>query len=97
VAGYLLTRLATESVIGHRDAEYYYDTPAWDWTALPAAVAPDRGAVTLRARTDDELAWALNAASRHAAVGRPVLIEAALGAGDVPPLVRELSRALAHR
>ncbi len=85
-----------ERVIGHRDAEYY-DIPAWDWTALPAAIAPARGAVTLRGRTAGELAWSLNAASYHVASGRAVLIEAVLDAEDIPPLPREPSRALAHR
>ena len=86
----------TERVISHRDAEHH-DIPAWDWTALPAAIAPARGTVTLRARTRDELAGALKAANYHAGAGRPVLIEAVLGADDAPPLLRELSRALAYR
>jgi TPP-dependent 2-oxoacid decarboxylase len=42
--------------------------------------APNRHAVALRASSPGELAWALNAASYHAAAGRPVLIEAVLGA-----------------
>ena len=82
----------TERVIGHPDAEYH-DVPAWDWTALPTAVGPARGTVTLRVRTRDELAWALVAASYHAGAGRPVLIEAVLGADDTPPMLR----ALTHR
>jgi TPP-dependent 2-oxoacid decarboxylase len=84
----------TERVIGHPEARYHEIT-AWDWTALPAAVAPASPAVTLRIRTPDELAWALNAASYHASAGRPVLIEAVLGAGDAPPLLQDLTRALA--
>jgi TPP-dependent 2-oxoacid decarboxylase len=72
-----------------------HQIPAWDWTALPAAVGPVTSPVALRAITSHELAWALNAASYHARAGRPVLIEAALGADDAPPLLHELTRALA--
>jgi len=58
----------------------YHEIPSWDWTAS----------------TPDELAWALTAAVDHAGVGRPVLIEVVLGADDIPPLLRDLTRALAH-
>ena len=75
----------------------YHDIPAWDWTALPAAVAPASSAVALRARSSHELAWALNAASYHANAGRPVLVEAVLGLDDAPPLLQDLTRALADR
>ena len=81
----------------HRPSAEYHDIQAWDWTALPAAVAPAAAVVTLRVRTADELDLALNNASYHAATGRPVLIEAVLGAEDTPPLLREPSRVLAHR
>jgi indolepyruvate decarboxylase len=84
----------TKRVIGHPEAGYH-EIPAWDWTALPAAVAPASPAVTLRVRTPDELAWALVAANYHAGAGRPVLIEAILGAGDAPPLLQDLTRSLA--
>jgi len=44
-------------------------------------------------------AWWLAAlrakASHHADTGRPVLIEAVLGASDVPPLLQDLTQALA--
>ena len=86
----------TGRALSHRDAQYH-DIPAWDWTALPAAVAPARGTVALRVSTSHELTRALNVADYHTAAGRPVLIEALLGADDAPPLLRELSRALAHR
>jgi indolepyruvate decarboxylase len=85
----------TERAMAHPDAAYH-DIPAWDWTALPAAVAPASSAVALRARYSHEVAWALNAADYHASAGRPVLIEAALGADDVPPLLQDLTRALAR-
>jgi TPP-dependent 2-oxoacid decarboxylase len=85
----------TERSIGNPDAAYH-DIPAWDWTALPAAVAPERATVTLRARTSDDLARVLAAASHHAGAGRPVLIQAVLRADDAP-LLRDLSRALARR
>jgi indolepyruvate decarboxylase len=84
----------TERVLSHPDAAYH-EIPAWDWTALPAAVGPVTSAVALRVRSSHELAWAINAASYHAGAGRPVLIEAVLGADDAPFLLRELTRALA--
>jgi TPP-dependent 2-oxoacid decarboxylase len=59
--------------------------------------APNRHAVTLRASSPDELAWALNAANYHAAAGRPVLIEAVLAADDAWPRLAELAGALAGR
>jgi indolepyruvate decarboxylase len=40
----------TERVIGHPGARYHQIT-AWDWTELPAVVAPASSAVTLRVRT----------------------------------------------
>ena len=72
-----------ERAIDQPDAGYH-EIPAWDWTALPAAVAPAASPVALRAVTSHELAWALNAASYHARAGRPVLIEAVLGAERRP-------------
>src|SRR5262249_57360339 len=73
----------------------YHQIPAWDWTALPAAVGPVTSPVSMRVSTSRELAWALSAASYHAGAGRPVLIEAALTASDAPLLLQELTRALA--
>jgi len=84
----------TERALGHPDAEYH-DVPAWDWTALPAVVGPVTSPVALRVSTSRELAWALVAAGYHAGAGRPVLIEAVLGADDAPPLLQDLTRALA--
>jgi len=63
---------------------------------LRAAIGARPSAVALRVSTPDELAWALTAAGCHASAGRPVLIEAVLGADDIPPLLRDLTRALAH-
>ena len=51
--------------------------------------------MALRVSTSRELAWALVAAGYHAGAGRPVLIEAVLGADDAPPLLQDLTRALA--
>ena len=84
----------TERVIGHPDGAYH-QIPAWDRAALPAAVGPAASPVALRVGTSRELASALNAANYHAGAGRPVLIEAVLDAGDIPPLLQELARALA--
>ncbi len=79
----------------HRASAGYHEIPAWDWTALPGTVAPASSPVALRAETSHELAWALDAARYHAGAGRPVLIEAVLGAEDAPLLLQELTRALA--
>jgi indolepyruvate decarboxylase len=79
----------------HHPGAGYHQIPAWDWTALPAAVGPVMSPVALRVSTSHELAWALNAARYHAGAGRPVLIEAVLDAGDAPPLLQDLTRALA--
>jgi indolepyruvate decarboxylase len=83
-----------ERAIG-RPGAGYHEIPSWDWTALPAAVGAATSAVALRVGTPDELAWALTAAGCHAGAGRPVLIETVLGADDIPPLLRDLTRALA--
>jgi TPP-dependent 2-oxoacid decarboxylase len=79
----------------HRPDAGYHQIPGWDWTALPAAVGSVTSPVALRAITSQELAWALSAAGDYAGAGRPVLIEAALAADDAPPLLRDLTRALA--
>jgi TPP-dependent 2-oxoacid decarboxylase len=79
----------------HQSDASYHQIPAWDWTELPAAVGPAASAVALRVITSGELARALSAASFYVRAGRPVLIEAALGTHDTPPLLRELTRALA--
>jgi TPP-dependent 2-oxoacid decarboxylase len=79
----------------HQPSAGYHEIPAWDWTALPGTVAPASSPVALRVTTSHELAWALNAAHYHAGAGRPVLIEAVLGAEDAPPLLQDLARALA--
>jgi TPP-dependent 2-oxoacid decarboxylase len=70
-----------ERAIHHPDAAYH-KIPAWDWTALPAAVGAVTSPVALRVSTTPELAWALNAARYHAGAGRPVLIEAVLDPDD---------------
>ena len=84
----------TERAIRQPDAGYH-QIPAWDWTALPAAVGPDTSPAALRVITSHELAWALDAASSFVGAGRPVLIETVLDAGDAPPLLQDLTRALA--
>ena len=75
----------------HQPDAGYHQIPAWDWTALPAVVGPVTSPVALRVSTSRELAWALVAAAYHAGAGRPVLIEAVLGADDAPPLTRALA------
>jgi indolepyruvate decarboxylase len=82
----------TEREIGSPSAGYH-DIPAWDWTALPAALSPAMSPLAMRAASARALDRALRSASRHA--GRPILIEAILGREDTPPLLTDLARALA--
>jgi len=82
----------TERKIGSPSAGYH-DIPAWDLTALPAALSPAMSPLAMRAASPRGLDRALRSASRHA--GRPVLIEAILGREDTPPLLTDLARALA--
>lgn len=76
----------------HRPAAVYHDIPAWDWTLLPATVAPSSSTLAMRAASSGDLEQALAAAGHNA--DAPVLIEAVLTPGDVPPLLAELARAL---
>ena len=74
----------------HRPAAAYHDISAWDWTLLPATVAPSSSTLAVRAASPRGLEQALTAA-RHNAKG-PVLVEAVLAPGDMPPLLAELAR-----
>ncbi|GAA4670188.1 alpha-keto acid decarboxylase family protein [Frondihabitans cladoniiphilus] len=76
-----------ERVIQSPRAVYQGVTP-WDWTALPAALAPGIPVVTSQVRTRDDLHRALVEAS--AATDRAVLIEAHLAADDAPNLLARL-------
>ena len=76
----------------HRPAAVYHDIPAWDWTVLPAAVAPSSSTVATRVATSSDLEQVL-AAANHSA-DRPVLVEAVLAPGDMPPLLAELACAV---
>ena len=82
----------TERKIGHPSAGYN-DIPAWDWTALPAALSPAMRPLAMRTASRRGLDKALRDAHRHA--GRPIVIEAVLERDDAPPLLTELSRRLA--
>jgi TPP-dependent 2-oxoacid decarboxylase len=93
VVGYLLTRLAEAGVASVFGVPGDYDLGLLD--AITAR--PQLAWIGMATEQGDELAWALVAANYHAGAGRPVLIEAVLGADDTPPMLRELSRALAHR
>ena len=73
----------------HRPAAFYHDIPAWDWTLLPATVAPSSSTLAMRATSSSGLEQAL-AAARHNA-DAPVLVEAVLAPGDMPPLLAELA------
>jgi TPP-dependent 2-oxoacid decarboxylase len=83
---------AVERVL-HSPSADYHDIPAWDWTALPAALAPGATPIAIRAASPPQLAAALRTAGLHA--GRPALIEAVLGPEDAPPLLQDLARVLA--
>jgi TPP-dependent 2-oxoacid decarboxylase len=76
--------------------ERTHDTPAWDWTALLAAVDPAGEGFALRVHDRDELSSALNVAGYHAAAGRPVLIHAVLSADHALPMLGEPARILAR-
>ena len=76
----------------YRPAAVYHDIPAWDWTVLPAAVAPSSSTVATRVATSSDLEQVL-AAANHSA-DRPVLVEAVLAPGDMPPLLAELACAV---
>lgn len=70
----------------------YNDIAAWDWTALVGALG-GRDAVGVRVETDDDLRTALADARRHHAA---TLIQAVVGARDVPPVLEALARAAAE-
>ena len=76
----------------HRPAAVYHDIPVWDWTLLPATVAPSSSTLAMRAASSSGLEQAL-AATRHNA-DAPVLVEAVLAPGDMPPLLAELACAV---
>jgi TPP-dependent 2-oxoacid decarboxylase len=76
----------------HRPAAVYHDIPVWDWTLLPATVAPSSSTLAMRAASQSGLEQALSAAKDTD--GRPVLVEAVLGPGDIPPLLAKLARAV---
>jgi len=58
----------------HSPSAAYHHIPAWDWTKVPATLAPGSSPVAVRAATAREFGAALGTASDNA--GRPVLIEA---------------------
>jgi indolepyruvate decarboxylase len=84
----------TERAINNPSAGYH-DIPAWDWTALPAAVSPAMPPLAMQAANPRAFDRALRSASRHP--GRPIVIEAVLGREDTPPLLTDTARALAAR
>ena len=85
-AGYAIERTA------HRPAAAYPGFPAWDWTTLPSVLAAGSPSVAMRVMSSRQLAAAFRAAGD---AGRPVLIDAVLGADDAPPLLQDLARATA--
>jgi indolepyruvate decarboxylase len=82
----------TERAFGSPSA-WYHDIPSWDWTALPAALSPEMSPLTRQAASPRGFDRALRSATRHA--GRPVVIEAVLDREDAPPLLTDMTRALA--
>ncbi len=71
----------------------YQDVTAWDWTALPAALAPEVDVLTASASTPAELASAL-ADAREALGVRPVLLRVVTGPDDEPPLLTALGESV---
>ncbi|ARC56413.1 Alpha-keto-acid decarboxylase [Frondihabitans sp. 762G35] len=71
-------------------AAVYQGITRWNWSALPAALAPGVPVLTSQVTTVEELRAALEAAS--AATDRLVLIEAHLDPNDAPPLLAALGR-----
>lgn len=71
----------------------YQDVTAWDWTALPAALAPGVDVLTATASTVGGLRTAL-AAAREATGKRPVLVRVVTGPDDAPPLLAALGASL---
>ena len=67
----------------------YQDVTGWDWTALPAALAPGVDVLTATASTPGGLSTAL-ADAREAMGVRPVLLRVVTGPDDAPPLLAAL-------
>lgn len=71
----------------------YNDIAQWDWARIPAAFGADP--MIRKATTVGELDAALRECD--AAAGRMAFIEAVLGKHDLPRLLAELAKAVAHR
>ncbi|PPF82248.1 indolepyruvate decarboxylase [Subtercola sp. Z020] len=82
-----------ERAIQSPDAVYQDVTP-WNWTALPAAFGAADRAVTVTARTEEEIEAALALAA--ATTDKLVLIEAVLPKLDSPRLLRLLGEGLSE-
>ncbi|MBV9581508.1 MAG: alpha-keto acid decarboxylase family protein [Chloroflexi bacterium] len=76
----------------HGPEERYNDVPRWDWTLLPALLAPGRQVHTCRAETVGELEDALWHADTHPTGA--TLIQACVPRLDVPELLATLTRSL---
>ena len=74
-------------------AAVYQDITPWDWTLIPAAFGAADKVVTATARTEDELAAALELA--RGTTEKAVLIEVVLPALDSPRLLTVLTEAIA--
>ncbi|MCU1528948.1 MAG: hypothetical protein JWP75_2711 [Frondihabitans sp.] len=68
----------------------YQDITRWDWSALPAALAPRIPVVTAQVASASALRSALDDAA--GSPDRAVLIEAHLAPDDAPPLLAKLGR-----
>ncbi len=71
----------------------YQDVTAWDWTALPAALAPGVDVLTASASTPAQLRSAL-AKTTQALGTRPVLLRVVTGPDDEPPLLTALGESV---
>jgi indolepyruvate decarboxylase len=70
----------------------HHDVPRWDWTALAAALSPDRPPLTRTVRTAGELDEALKQAEAETA--RLTLLHVVTHPLDAPPLLRALAAAV---
>ena len=78
----------------HGPEQAYNDIAEWDWTGLPALLAPGTASNSFRVTTNGALSEALACASSDA--DRLTLVQAVVPRLDTPPLLADLARAAAR-
>ncbi|HXW78219.1 MAG TPA: thiamine pyrophosphate-dependent enzyme, partial [Acidimicrobiales bacterium] len=78
----------------HGPEQAYNDISEWDWTGLPALLAPGTASNSFRVTTNGALSEALACASSDA--DRLTLVQAVVPRLDTPPLLADLARAAAR-